>query len=274
MPICKTKLIIFSDLDGSLLDHDTYRWDAAQPWLRRLADEEIPVIITTSKTATEVEPLRTALELEDYPYIAENGAMAILPTAWRSHPDYPKKSGGAPYSAIRHQLIQLRSSGFRFQGFGDMNSVELAEMTGLTAQAAELALRREASEPLRWLDDPDKLPAFREQLAQAGFSLTQGGRFYHVMSAQTSKGRMANWIKKQYKEKYGHSVKTLALGDGPNDVSLLSEADYAVLIKGKTHQIVSLPESFRGEQYCTQNSGPQGWTEGLQHFIGKRYFSA
>ncbi|KFF65154.1 hypothetical protein IW01_18330 [Pectobacterium brasiliense] len=39
-----TKLIIFSDLDGSLLDHETYRWDAAQPWLTRLANEGIPLV--------------------------------------------------------------------------------------------------------------------------------------------------------------------------------------------------------------------------------------
>lgn len=131
-----TTLIIFSDLDGSLLDHETYRWDAALPWLTRLANESIPLIITTSKTAVEVAPLQQALGLEQYPYIAENGAIAALPLAWQTHPDYPRKRIGVEYSVIRDRLVQLRASGFHFKGFGDMNHAEIAEVTGLTRDTA------------------------------------------------------------------------------------------------------------------------------------------
>ncbi|KFX07477.1 mannosyl-3-phosphoglycerate phosphatase [Pectobacterium betavasculorum] len=269
-----TKLIIFSDLDGSLLDHETYRWDAAQRWLTRLANEAIPLIITTSKTAAEVEPLQQALGLGDYPYIAENGAIAVLPPTWRTHPDYPRKRIGSGYSIIRTQLEQLRGLGFSFKGFGDMSCTEIAEVTGLSEQDARRAQQREASEPLLWLDDASRLPHFRQLLADVGLDLTQGGRFYHVMGTQTSKGFMGGWIKKQYIEKYGTDVKTLGLGDGPNDISLLCAVDCAVLIKGKGNQIVSLPESYAGKQYCTQASGPQGWSEGLEHFIGNGHFFA
>ncbi|MER3381980.1 mannosyl-3-phosphoglycerate phosphatase-related protein [Pectobacterium aroidearum] len=274
MQTCNTKLIIFSDLDGSLLDHETYRWDAAQPWLTRLANEAIPLIITTSKTAAEVAPLRQALGLEHYPYIAENGAIAVLPPTWQTHPDYPRKRSGVEYSVIRTQLAQLRTSGFRFKGFGDMSSAEIAEVTGLKEQDAQRAQQREGSEPLVWLDEPTALSRFSQLLAEVGLALTQGGRFYHVMSAQTSKGFMVNWIKTQYTEKYGTDIKTLGLGDGPNDISLLCAMDYAVLIKGKGNQIVTLPESHSGKQYHTQAPGPQGWSEGLAHFIGKGHFSA
>ncbi|WP_409160203.1 mannosyl-3-phosphoglycerate phosphatase-related protein [Pectobacterium sp. B2J-2] len=269
-----TKLIIFSDLDGSLLDHETYRWDAAQPWLMRLANEAIPLIITTSKTAAEVEPLRQALGLEHYPYIAENGAIAALPRAWQTHPDYPWKRIGMEYSVIRDRLAQLRAFGFRFKGFGDMNHAEIAEVTGLTEQEAHWAQQREASEPLLWLDDAGKLPHFCQLLAEMELSLTQGGRFHHVMGKQVSKGFTTNWIKTQYIEKYATSVKTLGLGDGPNDVSFLCTVDCAVLIKGKENQILTLPESYAGEQYCTQASGPRGWSEGLEHFIGNGHFLA
>ncbi|MEQ9947537.1 mannosyl-3-phosphoglycerate phosphatase-related protein [Pectobacterium aroidearum] len=269
-----TKLIIFSDLDGSLLDHETYRWDAAQPWLTRLASEAIPLIITTSKTAAEVAPLRQALGLEHYPYIAENGAIAAFPLAWQTYPDYPRKRVGVEYSVIRARLAQLRASGFRFKGFGDMTSAEISEVTGLNEQNARRAQEREGSEPLMWLDDQNALPCFCQLLADTGLVLTQGGRFYHVMSAQASKGFMSNWIKTQYIEKYDTDVKTLGLGDGPNDISLLCAMDYAILIKGKGNQIVRLPESYRGKLYCTRDSGPQGWSEGLTHFIGNGHFSA
>ncbi|WP_240355155.1 hypothetical protein [Pectobacterium brasiliense] len=94
-------------------------------------------------------------------------------------------------------------------------------MTGLAVQDAQRAQQREATEPLLWLDEQNALPRFCQLLAEAGLVLTQGGRFYHAMSAQTSKGFMVNWIKKQYVEKYGTDVKTLGLGDGPNFFSRL-----------------------------------------------------
>ncbi len=181
---------------------------------------------------------------------------------------------GAGYSVIRTQLESMRASGFRFKGFGDMSCTEIAEMTGLVTQDAQRAQQREATEPLLWLDEQNALLRFCQLLAEAGLALTQGGRFYHAMSAQTSKGFMVNWIKTQYTEKYGTDIKTLGLGDGPNDVSLLCAMDYAVLIKGKGNQIVTLPESHSGKHYYTQAPGPQGWSEGLAHFIGKGHFSA
>lgn len=43
-------LILFSDLDGTLLDHDTYDWSPAQPALKQLAALEVPLVLTSSKT--------------------------------------------------------------------------------------------------------------------------------------------------------------------------------------------------------------------------------
>jgi predicted mannosyl-3-phosphoglycerate phosphatase (HAD superfamily) len=50
--------VIFTDLDGSLLDHYTYSFAAATPLLDELNSQEIPVIPITSKTYAEVIRLR------------------------------------------------------------------------------------------------------------------------------------------------------------------------------------------------------------------------
>ncbi|QTF08382.1 mannosyl-3-phosphoglycerate phosphatase-related protein [Brenneria izadpanahii] len=264
-----SNLMIFSDLDGSLLDHDTYSWEPARPWLERLAQNKIPVIITTSKTTAEVEQLRCALGLNHLPYIAENGALIALPTDWHSHPDYPRKIFNADYPFICAQLNQLREKhAFRFRGFADMDAAEVAGLTGLSAQDAELARRREASEPIQWLGDTDSLAVFRQTLTEVGLSLTQGGRFYHVMGKDIGKGKAADWIKKQYSDKSGKAALTIGLGDGPNDISLLCAMDNAVMIKGKGNQPVGLPESYAGKLYRTQFMGPAGWSEGLDYFLG------
>lgn len=37
-------LLIFTDLDGTLLDSHTYDWQPAAPWLYRLRERNIPLI--------------------------------------------------------------------------------------------------------------------------------------------------------------------------------------------------------------------------------------
>ncbi len=58
MPTLLQPLMIVTDLDGSLLDHHSYRWDAAVDWLDQLQQHQIPLVICTSKTAAEILPLQ------------------------------------------------------------------------------------------------------------------------------------------------------------------------------------------------------------------------
>ena len=52
--------VVFSDLDGSLLDRRTYSSDAARPALEALADTHVPLVFCTSQTRVEVEHHRRA----------------------------------------------------------------------------------------------------------------------------------------------------------------------------------------------------------------------
>ena len=65
-------------MDGSLLDHHNYRFDAAIPTLEKLAKLNVPVIPTTSKTEAEVLALRLQLK-NNHPFIIENGAAVLIP---------------------------------------------------------------------------------------------------------------------------------------------------------------------------------------------------
>jgi predicted mannosyl-3-phosphoglycerate phosphatase (HAD superfamily) len=76
--ISAPKLIIFTDLDGSLLDHFTYSFELAIPLLKSLEQLHILVIFTTSKTVAEVEYLRRKIG-NLHPFIVENGAGILIP---------------------------------------------------------------------------------------------------------------------------------------------------------------------------------------------------
>ncbi|AMX04510.1 mannosyl-3-phosphoglycerate phosphatase [Enterobacter asburiae] len=82
MPSLRDTLLIFSDLDGSLLDIHTYEWQPAMPWLDRLMDNQVPVILCSSKTAAEMLDLQLDLGLEGLPFIAENGAVIQPDVRW------------------------------------------------------------------------------------------------------------------------------------------------------------------------------------------------
>ncbi len=69
-------VVVFTDLDGTLMDHDSYDVAPAQAALEALAARSIPVVPVTSKTRTELEPLMARLGLSG-PAIAENGAVIM-----------------------------------------------------------------------------------------------------------------------------------------------------------------------------------------------------
>ncbi|WP_456267950.1 HAD-IIB family hydrolase [Kushneria sp. AK178] len=267
----QSPLLVFTDLDGSLLDHVTYDYTPAMAWLKRLKARSVPLIINTSKTAAEVMVLHQALGL-GAPFITENGAAIYLPAFWCLD-ETPDERGwadivlGESYRRIRSVLEAVRNTErFRFRGFGDFSIEEVAEHTGLKAPDAELAHLRDASEPLIWEDSDEALERFQRLLIGAGLSLSRGGRFYHVLGDNTSKGRAIAWLVDRYHLLKGQRPLTVGLGDGPNDVAMLESVDRAVLIRGEHNLDIHIADTV--QLYTTTQKGPAGWSEGLDHWLG------
>ena len=71
-----------TDMDGTLLNHHDYRFDAVLPSLANLQQLGIPVILNTNKTFAELEQWRERLNLQ-HPFIVENGSAVLF------HPTVP-----------------------------------------------------------------------------------------------------------------------------------------------------------------------------------------
>ena len=77
------KLVIFSDLDGCLLDRQTYSFEPAQAALRLIKGKIIPLILVSSKTRVEIEEYRRRLK-NDHPFVSENGGAVFIPKGYFS----------------------------------------------------------------------------------------------------------------------------------------------------------------------------------------------
>ena len=128
-------LIIFSDLDGTLLDQRRgYSFDEASPALEAVRDKGIPLILCSSKTRAEVEVIRGRMGNED-PYIVENGGAIFIPEGYfdfilervRKEAGYLVIELGTSYGNLRRALKEIEGqAGCRLLGYGDMSAEEVS----------------------------------------------------------------------------------------------------------------------------------------------------
>lgn len=269
------RLLIFTDLDGTLLDHDSYTWQPAAAALARLAETGIPLILNSSKTAREIHALRREL-CNRQPYIVENGGAVCIPGRYFPPPADDANTAtdevhsfGPRYALILQTLQDLRQAKhYPFEGFADFGVEGIMRTTGLNRQDAEQAGQRLCTEPLLWHGSAEELETFRRDLAAVGLQLVKGGRFLHVMG-KSDKGSAMQWLTERFRRSDPtRPVTTVALGDGQNDRPMLEAADIAVVIKPKHGTALQL-EQHHNVIY-PEAPGPAGWQEALDQILDRR----
>lgn len=251
--------VIFTDLDGTLLDHKTYDYSPAQPALDFIARHKIPLILSSSKTVSEIKSLQKQLQI-DFPAIVENGGGVSIPENYFDKP-ISSPPPGKNVSEIKEALSTLPAElAGNFSGFTDWSVEKIAEQTGLPLEAAALAAERSWSVPGLWSGTEQDFTVFISQMQEQGIQVTQGGRFIHLMG-QTSKGIMLQWLMASFRrENPEKTLVSIALGDAPNDQMMLEAADHAIVIpnlSGKTLQLD--PKNISGVVHYADLPGPAGW---------------
>ncbi|MDF1801745.1 HAD-IIB family hydrolase [Thalassovita sp.] len=253
----KIPAIVFTDLDGTLLDHHSYSYAAAVPALTLLKKHQIPVIMASSKTAAEIAPLRQELGLAAYPAIVENGAGLLPAQANAQTTDRPE------YQKIRDILQSLPQEIVQYyKGFGDMSNVEVSTSTGLSPAQSALAKTRAFSEPGLWKGPDEILDVFLLALSDKGITARQGGRYLTLSFGKTKADQMASLC-----ELYGNPP-VIALGDAPNDVEMLLAADHPVLIcNPDSKPLPGLSSDQKARITHSTLPGPQGWNEAIMQIV-------
>ncbi|MEQ9695811.1 HAD hydrolase family protein [Shimia sp. SDUM112013] len=246
-------ILVFSDLDGTLLDHHTYSWTPAEEALARIRKDRVGLILASSKTQAEVASIRADLGFADWPAIVENGGGLL-----------ESDLAGGPVQRTLYADIRARLRGLPkgFVGFGDMTEHEVAKVTGLSLAAARRAKQRAFSEPGLWTGQPEGLSAFERSAKLAGLSLRHGGRFLTVSLGATKADQMEVLIKR-FRPRL-----VLALGDAPNDIEMLEKADHGVIVANDvTPDLPPLPGEASGHITRTCLAGPAGWARAVTAFL-------
>ena len=256
--------IVVTDLDGTILDHEGYSWEGAREAIRTLEERGVPLIFCTSKTRAETLVLREDTG-NQHPFIVENGGAIYFPaTPFRAAlPDAPERDGllaivlGTPYTSLVDALADAaREAHCEVRGFAGATVEQVAQWCGFSLAEAALAKRREFDEPFLFdAGNPESLIAAIEA---RGLRWTRGGRFWHILGAN-DKGVAVRTLRSIY-ESFGAPVNVAALGDSPNDLPLLREADYAILIPSPQldgmHQ--ALPNA-----HVAPVPGAEGWNRAV-----------
>jgi mannosyl-3-phosphoglycerate phosphatase len=271
----KTAPIAFTDLDGTLLGQEDYRYDAALPIIDRLKTEAIPLIPVTSKTRGEVADLREAIALSD-PFIVENGSGIFIPAGDKRFPikegdgqeNYRLLQLGTTYPEARGGLRQLELHlGTKLSGFGDLSVTDIQRLTGLPPEDARRAKQRDFSEPFI---TPQNIPTSQIEKAvrELGWQVVIGDRFSHLIGADAGKGEAVRKLLDSYQKTLGdRPILSIGLGNSPNDLPMLAAVDLAIVLPGKK----GIHPGLRGRGWqIAPFPAPEGWAEVLREILDNK----
>lgn len=264
-------IIILTDLDGTLLDAETYSYQPAAGGLQTVADRGIPLVIMSSKTRSEIEFLRRDLD-NRHPFVSENGGALFIPDGYfpfsipytRKIPEYLVVDIGVPYASLTSFLDKMiRDRSLPVRGFHSLSVEEIARLAGLPVDSAARAKDREYDEPFLFGGTGKEWEILKKLASADGLTLTRGGRFHHL-SGPHDKGTAARVLIEWYRHRYPDAL-FVGLGDAANDLPFLGMVDRPVLVRkpdGTSETVINIP----GISY-TRHPGPAGWNEAVLALI-------
>ena len=174
---------------------------------------------------------------------------------------------GIHYPQLLEKYQRLkRVFGEKIRGFSEMDVEEIMDLTGLSREDAELARRREYTEPFVFSGGERDEQKLHGEVQALQLNLTRGGRFFHLLG-ENDKGKAVSIVTGIYKKELAH-LNTVGVGDSANDFPMLQEVDIPVLVQkpdGSYDEKASdIPNLIRAK-----GIGPRGWNQALLEIMNK-----
>ncbi len=264
-------LVVFTDLDGTLIDHHGYDIRGSAEAIRKLTARRTPLVFCSSKTFAEQVHLQDQLGMVQ-PFIFENGSAAAIPAGFFPGQQYDATRHEASYDivvfahadarAVHSTLAQFEN----IKGYAGASDAELSAATGLTGAALQRARERWFTETLLTPLSDDRADQLNTRLKAAGFILSRGGRFYTAQSAVVNKGKAVQWMMELFRQTSPQTPCFAAVGDSPNDAPMLQVVDVPFLVQrpDETWVEVEIPHLIK-----IAGIGPAGFSLAIQELAGR-----
>jgi mannosyl-3-phosphoglycerate phosphatase len=262
--------VVFTDIDGTLIDIYTREYGKTKELVRALKENNIPVILCSSKTMAEQNKIREDLQLAE-PFIVENGGAIIIPPGYfNSSLDFSKQIKGygiieigTPVNEIRTKLRNIREKfKIEFKGVADVSLEELSKIAGVPLNHAKRMAQREYGETILRIEKND-LARFKRSTEEIGLKVIHGGQFLDV-TIGNDKGKAVDTLMKLFRKKYHNDVKFFGLGDSQNDISMLNLMDVPMLVQRPDNSWTNIDlENI----IKIQGIGPEGWKNAFKKIM-------
>ena len=253
---------VVSDVDGTLMDH-SYDLTPAKNAIKTLQKISVPVILCTSKTAAEVKVIRNELNLTD-PYIVENGGAIYGESLNKVNGEIIL---GERYKVLEEILNNIsKEINYKLIPLNNLSDQDATDLTGLKGHSLTLMRDRHWSMP--FLNPPKTLEEkINISCQKFNVEIFKGNRMSHLLSKNSNKGKAINALKRYSKNK---NIQIVGLGDSPNDLPLLVNSDFRIVIPGDRGPNFSLLEKLKGLEF-TLASKPNGygWENEIDKLIKK-----
>ena len=258
------KVLIFTDLDGTLLHRDTFKFDEIKDYLKQLISNGIFVIPNTSKTEKEILEFINELG-SNLPFISENGAAIYGLDLLNAN--FPKK---LILSREKDNLLNIFKNivPINFQNkcrwLSEMDKKNQSLILGLEENKLKIALDRKYTIPLIFKGTKNEKTQLAKIIKNEGLFLQDGGRVINLTD-KVNKARALQVFVRFYK-KYQKNIKTIAVGDNYNDLDMLKTSDFPCLVFNDKFTLDEIPIN---NLIITNKPSPEGWADVIKMALVK-----
>ena len=259
------KIIIFTDLDGTLLDRDTFKFDKIFSYLIELILEDICIIPNSSKTRQEVEFFNKELD-ENLSYVVENGAaiynLNLINSSFPEKISLSRETSEILKIFEKKVSIKLRS---KCKFINKLSIDKQVKILGLSKQKIKFALNREYTIPLLFDGSKNEKTSFFKSVSDAGLSLQEGGRVINLCD-KVSKAQAMKKVIKIFKKISKEELITIGVGDNFNDLEMLKNSDIPCLVFNDkfTMEKININNCL-----VSKKPAPEGWEEVVKLALDK-----
>ena len=251
------KVLIFSDLDGTLLNRDTFSFDEIKNYILYLISNDISLIPNSSKTKEEINEFNKKLG-EDLPYIVKNGAAIF---------DLHLINSNFPEEIVLSREIEEILTIFnekipknlvsKLKFLHNLDLSDQMKILGLSKEKIRNALKRKYSIPLLFNGNISEKREIKNLVKSAGLTLQEGGRVINLCD-NVSKSTAMKKVVKLFNKISNDKLTTIAVGDNFNDLEMLKNSDIPCLVFNDkfTLETININNCL-----VSKKSAPEGWEE-------------